>query len=328
MPPLNRCLITGIAGLMGSHLAELLLEEGALVFGTVHRQTGTIDHLRDRLTLLPCDLLDREQVEAAVARARPRVVYHLAAQSLPSRSWREPGFTFRVNVLGTLNLLEAVRALSPKAAVVAAGSSAEYGLVPPDELPIQEERPLLPLTPYGVSKVAADLLARLYARAHGLRVVRVRPFFVTGPRKRGDVCSDFARGIAAVERGEAPTLKVGNLEPVRDFLDVRDAARALVLLAERGEPGEVYNLCSGVGRRVGEVLEVLLRLARRPVPVEGDPARLRPLDEPVVVGDNSRLRALGWRPRLPLERTLADMLDYWRRAPRAAPVPGGRAGAD
>lgn len=317
---MRRCLITGIGGLLGSYLAELLLEKELAVFGTIHRGSENVDHIRDHLTLIPCDLQSGEQAELAVARAQPDVIYHLAAQSVPSRSWREPGLTFQVNLLGTLHLLEAVRKARPGATLVVAGSSAEYGLVPQDELPIREERLLLPSTPYGVSKVAADLLARLYARVHGLRVIRVRPFFVTGPRKQGDVCSDFARGIVAVERREQPCLRVGNLEPVRDFLDVRDAARALWLLAERGQPGEVYNLCSGVGHPVWKVLEMMIGMATRPIPVQPDPDRLRPIDEPVIVGDSSRLRALGWQPQVPLEQTLRDMLEYWRRMPRGSPT--------
>lgn len=321
---MKRCLITGIGGFLGSHLAELLLEKGFAVYGTCRQDTAAVEHIRDRLTLLPCELQEREQVEAAIAHAQPEVVYHLAAQSVPSLSWREPALTFLVNQMGTFHLLEALRRSAPAATVVMVGSSAEYGDSGRLRLPLREDQPLLPLSPYGVSKVAADLLARLYARIYGLRVIRARPFFITGPRKTQDVCSDFARGIVAVERGEQTSLRVGNLEPVRDFLDVRDGTRALFLLAERGMPEEVYNICSGVGRPVRAVLEILLSLATRPIPVEPDPSRLRPADEPVVVGDSSKLRALGWEPQVPLEETLRSMLDYWRAAagrPAAAPGP-------
>ncbi len=326
MPP-GRSLITGAAGFLGSHLAELLLSRGETVIGTAHRHTGNLDHLLDRLTLVPGDLMDRRGIEVTLQEAQPDTVYHLAAQSLPTRSWRVPGATFRVNVLGTLNLLEALRRLAPEATVVVAGSSAEYGFVPPHGLAIREESPLLPASPYGISKVAADLLALLYWRAHGLKTVRVRPFFVIGPRKTGDVCSDFARGIVAVERGERSSLKVGNLDAVRDFLYVGDAVSGLAVVAHEGEPGQVYNLCAGVGHRVGDVLDLLRSLARVPVLIEPDPARMRPLDEPVVIGDNSRLRALGCSPETTIEEALSHILDYWRQAAeKGAPShAGGRA---
>ena len=309
----ERVLITGIGGFLGFHLAELLAGRGLSVYGTVHRNTNGLERLRDAATLLPCDIRDGSQVEAAVLRARPTLVFHLAAQSLPTRSWKEPEPTFEVNVFGTLRLLEAIREAGLDPTIVVACSSAEYGFSAADEIPIGETKELRPASPYGISKVAADLLARLYWRTYGMKVIRVRPFFVIGPRKVGDVCSDFARGIAAVERGEQASLKVGDLDPVRDFLDVGDAAKALSLLADRGTPGEVYNLCSGEGHAVQEILDILLSLARVPIPVERDPDRLRPVDEPAVVGDNTRLRALGWTPERALPATLAGILDYWRR---------------
>ena len=165
-----------------------------------------------------------------------------------------------------------------------------------------------------MSKVAVDLLAHLYWRAYGLRTVRVRPFFVIGPRKTGDVCSDFARGVVAVEKGERASLKVGNVDAVRDFLYVDDAVAGCQLLAEKATAGEVYNLCRDAGHRVGDLLEVLRGLAGRPIVVESDVTRLRPLDEPVVIGDNARLRALGWEPQVPISEALGHILDYWRQA--------------
>jgi GDP-4-dehydro-6-deoxy-D-mannose reductase len=310
----GRYFITGIGGFLGSHLAEFLLAEGLPVYGTIHKDFRNVEHTKDKLALLPCDILDRQQVETAVVKTQPQVVFHLAAQSLPVLSWKDPEATFRVNVFGTLNLLEAVRKSGIDPTILVSGSSAEYGFTRPDEMPIQEEKALRPATPYGVSKAAADLLAYLYWRTYGMKVICGRPFFVIGPRKRGDVCSDFARGIVAVEKGQQPSLKVGNLEAVRDFLDVQDAIGALWLLVEKGTPGEVYNLCSGVGHKIGEVLRILLAMAMKPVPVEQDPARLRPADEPVVIGDNAKLRALGWEPQVPLQVTLARVLEFWRQA--------------
>jgi len=308
----SSCFITGIGGFLGSHLADSALEQGWTVFGLLRRDSHNIAEIRHKVTLFRSDILDRTQVENAVQKVRPEVIFHLAAQSSPSASWTEPERTFHVNVLGTLNLLEAVRTAGLTPVVVVAGSSAEYGFSQPDEIPIREDKPLRPASPYGVSKMATSALALLYHHAFNMKVVVARPFFVIGPRKVGDVCSSFARGIVAVERGEQTSLRVGNLETVRDFLDAEDAVRAFWLLAEEGTPGQAYNICSGVGHKVATVLDVFLRMGSQSVPVERDPAFQRPVDEPIVVGDNSRLRALGWTPQVALDDSLSRILNYWR----------------
>jgi len=306
------CLITGVGGFLGSHLADFALTQGWTVSGILRQDSRNIEEIRHRVVLFRSDILDRTQIDNAVQKIRPEVIFHLAAQSSPSISWTELERTFHVNVLGTLNLLESVRAAGLKPVVVVAGSSAEYGFSKPEEIPIREDKPLRPASPYGVSKAASTALALLYHRAFGMQVVVIRPFFVIGPRKTGDVCSSFARGIVAVETGEQTSLKVGNLEAVREFLDAEDAVRALWLLARQGLPGQTYNVCSGQGHKIASVLEAFLRMSSRSIPVEHDPALLRPVDEPVVVGDNSRLRSLGWIPRVPLDDSLSRILDYWR----------------
>ena len=283
---------------------------------------ANIEHLKPRLTALPCDILDRQQIDAVLGRAEPDVVVHLAAQTSPALSWRDVETTFRVNLSGTLRLLDAIREAGGDPVIEVACSSAEYGFAGEDELPIKETAQLRPASPYGVSKVAVDLLSRLYWQAYAMKVVRVRPFFVIGTRKVGDVCSDFARGVVAVETGRSQVLSVGNLEVMRDFVDVGDAVRALWLLAERGSPGEVYNLCSGVGHRVREVLELLIALSGNDVRWRVVPEKTRPNDVTVCVGDNLRLKALGWKPEIPLERSLADILDFWRRAAAAGAAIG------
>jgi nucleoside-diphosphate-sugar epimerase len=169
-----------------------------------------------------------------------------------------------------------------------------------------------------VSKTAADMLARLYWQVYGLKVVRARPFFVTGPRKLGDVCSDFCRGVAEIESGRRRSLQVGNLEAVRDFVDVRDAVEALRLLAEKGQPGEAYNICSGTGTSVSDLLGIVTDAARAPIPVQRSHQRYRPLDEPITVGDRSRLSALGWAPQQAIKQTVADTLEFWRQREPAA----------
>ncbi len=306
------CLITGISGFLGSHLAEFLMTQGWSISGTIRQNTSNLTHIRDKIALFSCDIMNKAQTEAAVQETRPAVIFHLAAQSLPSVSWTQPEVTFQANVLGTLNLLEAVRQARLDPMLVVFGSSAEYGPSTPEENPIKEDRSLHPPSPYGVSKVATSLLALLYCRAFGMNVIIVRPFFVVGPRKVGDVCSDFARGIAAAEKGEQRSLKVGNLDSVRDFLDVRDAVQALWLLFSKAKAGEIYNLCSGVGHKIQTVLDILLSMASRPIFVERDPNHLRAVDQPIVIGDNSRLRALGWAPQVALNESLVRILDYWR----------------
>jgi len=228
--------------------------------------------------------------------------------------------------LGQVNILEAVRRIGLKARIQLACSSEEYGMVHPDELPIKETNPLRPLSPYAVSKVTQDMLGYQYWMSWKVDCVRTRGFNHEGPR-RGEVfvMSNFAKQIAAIEAGlHEPVIRVGNLDAVRDFTDVRDIVRAYWLAATRGEPGEVYNLASGRGITIREMLDRLLAMSRVEVRVETDPARLRPSDVEVLLGDASKFRAAtGWEPHIPLDQTLADSLDYWRGRLAAGRVPVG-----
>ena len=279
------------------------------MWGLFHRRPIKGEECR-RLRALQVDILDADALSQAVAEADPDAIFHLAAQTLIRPSWQQPEETLRTNVLGTLHVLQAAEEVTTSPTVVLAGSSAEYG--PRKGSPLKESDELQPASPYGYSKVAAELLGWLYWRTLGLRVLSVRPFAVIGPRKVSDVCSDLARGIVAVERGTSRSLAVGSLDAVRDFVDVGDAARALALVAEKGAPGEAYNICSGTGHAISEVLDRLRAQAQVEIPVERDPAKLRPLDDPVLVGDNTKLRALGWQPNISLDQSLAEILAYWR----------------
>lgn len=314
-----RVLITGITGFVGSHLAELALARGAEVAGSVRAgsRSDHIEHVREQLRLVECDLRDAASVHALVADTRPDRIVHLAGQSSVAASWQAPAETFTTNVLGQLHLLEGMRQLGSTARLLVIGSGEEYGLVEPEDLPIRETAPLRPLSPYAVSKVAQDLMGYQYFRSHGLDVVRARAFAHTGPRlAESFATSSFARQVAEIEAGlRPPVVEVGDLKPRRDVTDVRDIVRGYWLLLERGTPGEVYNLCSGVDRSIERVLHLLIDLAAvRGIEVRTDAARFRPGDVPALRGSPDKIaHTLGWRPQIPLEQTLTDLLDYWRR---------------
>ncbi|MBX0331093.1 GDP-mannose 4,6-dehydratase [Oscillochloris sp. ZM17-4] len=313
-----RVFITGVTGPVGSFLADHLLTIPGLdihVFKRWRSDPRPIAHLLGRVTVHEGDIEDAFAVDAAVRAAAPERVFHLAAQSYPSASWQAPVLTMRANVEGTLNLLEALRRHAPAARTHIAGTSAEYGFVRPDEVPIGEGHPLRPGSPYGVSKVAAELTGLQYHDNFGMHILVTRSFNHVGPRQ-GDRCSiqTFCRQMAEIEAGlQPPALLVGNLEPRRDFTHTRDVARALWLLIERGAPGEVYNLCSGRATRIGDIVQMVVERGRVPVEVRQDPARLRPSDEPILQGDNRKLReATGWEPTIGMEEIVDELLEYWR----------------
>jgi GDP-4-dehydro-6-deoxy-D-mannose reductase len=312
-----RALVTGICGFLGRYLAALLLKNRLKVFGTVHetKHVKNIEHLKNAITLRKCDVRIPRVIKNVIERSKPDFIFHLAAQSYPTISWKDPIGTMETNVLGTVNLLEAVRKLGINPKILIACSSAEYGLVHQEETPIKENHSLLPLHPYGVSKVAQDLLAYQYFKNFGLNTIRVRIFGTTGPGKVNDVCSDFAKQIAEIEcRKREPVMYVGNLEPRRDLSDVRDMVNALWLLMKKGKIGEVYNACSSKAYKIGYLLDELLKMSDTRIEVKIDPRKFRPSDEPVILGDNSKIKKdCGWRPTIPIEKTLKDILNYWRK---------------
>ncbi len=264
---------------------------------------------------MECDLRDALSVRIALSRIEPDRIFHLAAQSFVPSSWKAPTETITTNIIGQINLFEAVRSLNLDCKIQIACSSEEYGLVKEDEVPIKETNPLRPLSPYAISKIGQDFLGYQYYKSYGLKVVRTRGFNHTGPR-RGDVfvCSNFAKQIASIELGlQKPIIYVGNLDAKRDFTDVRDMVRAYWLALEYCKPGEVYNICSGKAYSIKEVLDMLLSLTDEKIEVKQDPNRLRPSDVPILLGDNTKFKeATGWEPQIPFEKTLQDLLDYWR----------------
>jgi GDP-4-dehydro-6-deoxy-D-mannose reductase len=314
-----RVLITGGLGFIGRWLAPHLAAQGHDVWLTYHRASHW-QQVEGARGAFGVDVRDAEAVEDCLRTVQPERVYHLAAQSFPTVSWQRPAETLDTNAVGTSNLFEGLRKAGLRARVLVACSSAEYGFVRPDEVPTKETQPLLPLHPYGVSKVAQDLLAYQEHRNHGTHTVRVRIFNTTGPGKTGDAPSDFTRRAVEVELGQRePVLRVGNLEPRRGFCDVRDMVLALEAAMERGAPGDVYNAGATQAVSMREVLDEVLRLSIAKPRVEVDKALLRPTDEPVILGDMGKLRrATGWEPKVPLPTTLRDMMEHWRRALRAA----------
>jgi GDP-4-dehydro-6-deoxy-D-mannose reductase len=315
---MRRVLVTGVTGFAGSHLVDYLLAQGGYEIYGIQRwrsRTENIEHLSGRMTLLECDLRDATSTRDTLEKVKPEWIFHLAAQSFVPTSWSAPTESLTTNVLAQVNIFEAVRHMGLKCRIQLACSSEEYGMVYPDEVPIRETNPLRPLSPYAVSKVTQDMLGYQYWMSFKVDSVRTRGFNHEGPR-RGPVfvASDFAKQIADIEKGKkAPVLSVGNLEAQRDFTDVRDMVRAYVLALEKCEPGEVYNICSGKAWTIQKVLDHLLSMTKAKIEVREDPARLRPSDVPILLGDNSRfVKATGWRPTIPFEQTLKDMLEHWR----------------
>lgn len=310
-----RALVTGINGFIGSYLPEYLMAKGVEVFGTVYdNNICNIAHIKDKINLIMCDVRDRSAVKKAVQKSDSDIIFHLAAQSRPDVSWVDPAGTMETNVMGTVYLFESVRQIGLDPKILVAGSSAEYGLIRKDEPPIKEDHPLLPVSPYGVSKVAQDLLAYQYFKNLNIKTIRVRIFGATGPRKVGDACSDFCRQIVKIEREEAePVIRVGNLETKRDLMDIKDTLEAFWALIKKGKIGDVYNVCSSKPIKIGDMLNKLLEISGIKAKIEVDQKKLRLTDEPVVVGDNTKIkRDCEWGPKISIEKTLNDTLNYWR----------------
>ncbi len=315
-----RVLITGITGFAGSHLAEYILREhpGVEIFGIRRWRSRmeNIEHLLDKVNVMECNLVDASSVKALIADVRPDKIFHLAAQSFVPSSWNAPAESLSTNIIGQLNIFEALRESKLLDCwVQIACSSEEYGMVHPDEVPITENNPLRPLSPYAVSKVGQDYLAYQYFMSYGIKAVRTRGFNHTGPR-RGEVfvCSNFSKQAVEIERKKRPpVIYVGNLDAERDFTDVRDMVKAYWLSLEKCEPGEVYNICTGDAISIRDLLSMVIGHTGLQIEVKQDPARLRPSDVPLLKGDFSKFhKATGWKPQIPFKKTLGDIVDYWR----------------
>jgi len=321
-----KVLITGTTGFVGSHLVEYCLKKDNVQLYGIKRWRSPLDNLRgieDKVRLIDCDLRDENSVILAIQKIKPERIFHLAAQSYVPTSYTAPRDTLETNVIGTLNMLEAVRCAGIDPLIHICSSSEVYGQVYENEIPITENNPLRPQSPYAVSKVAEDLLSYQYFKSYGLRTIRTRAFTHTGPR-RGAVFAEsaFAKQIAEMEAGKKePVIYVGNLDSVRTFMDVRDIVNAYWLALEKGIPGEVYNIGGEVTKKVGDMLNTLLDLS--PVgkknKIEVDARLLRPSDVTLQIPSVEKFREqTGWKPIIPFEKTMIDLLDYWRAMTKRA----------
>lgn len=310
-----RALITGISGFAGGHLAQILLEQGDEVFG-VARSPGP--HLSQDVVFRPADLRNSEDVTCLLEAIRPEAIYHLAGQAFVPTAWADPWGTFESNIRPQLNILQAIVEQHLPTRLLVVASNEVYGHV--DHLPVNEDTPMRPDNPYGVSKVTQDVLALQYHLSHGLDIIRARSFNHIGPRQSPFfVASSFAKQIAEIEAGlSAPAILVGNLEAQRDFTDVTDVARAYTLLVKQGQAGEAYNIGTGRAYSIRYLLEVLLSYTEANIEIKQDPERMRPSDVPLIYADNSKLRQqTGWQPTCKFEDSLWRVLDYWRQAVKA-----------
>lgn len=305
-----KALITGVNGFVGNYLSKYLIEKGYDVCGTVIEDNVKMENVE----IYKMNLLNKEEVNEIIKSVNPDYIFHLAGQSAVGLSWKEPTLTMNVNVNGTINLLDAVRENRVDTKVLIIGSSDQYGIIKAEDCPISEEKLLNPTSPYAISKMAQEQIAKLYVNSYNMNLIMVRAFNHIGPmQSKNFVVSDFASKIAEIEKGSDPVIRVGNLEAYRDFTDVRDIVRGYVMLMESGKIGEIYNIGSGNAIKVQEILDTLLSLSNTKIKVEIDQERFRPSDVPIIQCDNSKIKTqVEWEPEYDIKDTLKDTLDYWR----------------
>jgi len=313
-----KALITGISGFAGSHLAEFLIEKGYKVFGTFFDKStfSNLNGFVNKIKVYRCDIRNYDALKNVIEAVKPDEIYHLAAISFVPTSLKEPKLTFDTNLYGTLNLYNAIIELKIESRVLFIGSADEYGLVKEKDIPIGESHTLLPVNPYSISKASADFLSFFYFKNYSLNIIRVRPFNHIWPKQSLEfVASDFAKQIAEIKKGLRDSIiKVGNLEAKRDFTDARDMVRGYWPALDKRKPGEVYNICSERAIQIKGLLNHLLELSSRKVEIMKDPKRMRPSDNPILQGDSSKFRRRsGWKPEILLDKTLKDILEYWRK---------------
>ncbi|MFX1588954.1 MAG: GDP-mannose 4,6-dehydratase [Promethearchaeota archaeon] len=338
---MEKMLITGANGFLGSHLIDFCINQSKEVYGIdlpnsslynlAHYTEGKIQFNSDEkikafnssiqipnsnknFILLECDLNDALLLEKIILKVKPIYIFHFGAQPLVIPSWEDPVNTIKTNVIGTINIFEAIKKHKINTRVITACTSAEYGTSTSVNRPLRESDPLLAIHPYGISKVATELLARQYYLNFGIESINLRFFNQTGPRKKGDACADFISKIAKIELELSdPIIEVGNLKPYRDFTGIKDSLNAIWLAATKGTPGETYNICSSRKIQIRQILDIALSFSSKEIEIkENVPHKLRKTDEDIILGDNSKIKEeLGWDISVPIEETLKDMFDYW-----------------
>jgi len=313
-----RALITGFGGFVAGYLARYLkcekYEVICAVYPPMFDEEIQVEGRKMEVVLVPCDLTKRTQVEKILKDNAPDEIYHLAAQSHVPTAWKKPRMTFETNLFSTLNIFTSVLSLKLNPRILIVGSSEEYGECSIEDMPLKETSPLRPTNPYAVSKVAQDFLAYQYAKTGKINIVRVRSFSHTGPGQTPKfVCPNFTKQVAEIELElKEPLIKVGNLKPKRDFLDVRDVVRAYHLALKKGISGEVYNIASGKPHSIREILKICLSFSSKKIRVEAAPELFRPVDIPFLQGDSSLFRKItNWKPLIPFKQTLYDLYHYW-----------------
>jgi len=334
-------LITGANGFIGSHLIDYCIAEKLNIYAIErpdqiyrnlsHYMDGKLTFINDEkekflgkpillpsnqknLTLLECDVNNAILLEEIIKKVNPNLIFHFAAQPYIVPSWEDPITTIQTNVIGTINIFESIKKNEIKTRVILACTSAEYGTSTKLNRPLKEFDPLLAVHPYGISKIAAELLARQYFINFDIEIINLRLFNQTGTRRVNDAPSDFARKMAEIELGlSGPIIRVGNLNPYRDFTDIKDSLNAIWLAATEGKPGETYNICSNKKIQIRNLLNIILSFSEKKIKVvEKSAEKLRKIDEDIIVGDNSKIKEeLGWQPTIPIETTLKDIFDYW-----------------
>lgn len=307
--------------MMGSHMIDYYHDQlGWSVYGTFYKPTTNLDEYAHKAILQECDVRYYSHLFRIISEVQPDVIFHLAAQSYPTVSVKRPQETIETNINGTINVFEAIKEIRKihedyDPTVVVACSSAEYGSsLTPENVPVPEDVMLLPVHPYGVTKVAQDMLSYQYFLNDKIKSIRARIFNTTGPRKVNDVASDFTRRAVLIEKGVERKFKVGNIRAKRAITDVRDLIQAMILLSGKGRPGEVYNISGNKVYEISELIGLIEKIMNRKFDLEVDPRLMRPTDEPIIYGDSTRLlNDTGWQQRYTLEQTLGDMIDYWRR---------------
>jgi len=338
---MDKILISGANGFLGSHLTDYCIKQGKKVYGIdlPDRPLKNLSHytqgkllfssdekikIFDKFIQIPTssedfifiegDLNNAELLEKIIKKTNPKYIFHFGAQPLVIPSWEDPVTTIKTNVIGTINIFEAIKKHKIKTRVIVACTSAEYGTTTSLNRPLKETDPLLAIHPYGISKIATELLARQYYINFGIEAINIRFFNQTGPRKIGDACADFISKIAKIELElTEPIIEVGNLNPYRDFTGIRDTLNAIWLAATKGKPGETYNVCSGKKIQIRQILNMALSFSSKKIEVrENTPKKLRKTDEDIILGDNSKIKKeLGWEVSTPFEETLKDMYEYW-----------------